>query len=119
MKWKNCKVSVSRAFFGDYSERATNSVNPDEYNKELAEKNLATIRENIMDTKIKELWDVWGNLNQKSLRDGKNDILSLFKELNVKVFGFHEPTKRGEPKNPTQRGNQLETTLQNKGSYKF
>jgi hypothetical protein len=105
--------------FNTYPERATDSANLDEYNKELSEKNLAVIRENIIENKIKEVWGAWGNLNQKALKEGKNDILALFKELDVKIFHFDEPTKRGEPRHPTPRGKQLDTTLENKRYYEF
>ncbi|HCT64739.1 MAG TPA: hypothetical protein DIC60_05665 [Lachnospiraceae bacterium] len=102
-----------------YPERATNSANMDEYNKCLAEKNLAVIREYIIENEIKEVWGAWGNLSRKALKEGRNSILALFKELDVKVFHFAEPTKNGEPRHPTPRGKQLETTSENKRYYEF
>lgn len=102
-----------------YPERATNSAHLDEYNKDLAEMNLAVIREYIAKNEIKEVWGAWGNLNRKALKEGRNSILALFKELDVKVFHFAEPTKNGEPRHPTPRGKQLETTAENKRYYEF
>lgn len=102
-----------------YPERATNSADLDEYNKDLADMNLAVIREYIAENEIKEVWGAWGNLNRKALKEGRNSILALFKELDVKVFHFAEPTKNGEPRHPTPRGKQLETTAESKRYYEF
>lgn len=89
--------------FNIYPERATNAANMDAYNEDLAISNLEHLRNYIIQNKVKEIWGSWGDLNHKTLRSAKTDVLNLLNSLGVDIFYFGTLTASGNPRHPLQR----------------
>lgn len=90
--------------FNTYPERATVAANMDEFNEELSEENICIIKEYLLSNHVTEVFGAWGNdQNLKALRQGREALLKMLKEINVKVFYFGTLTKDNNPRHPLQR----------------
>ncbi len=87
-----------------YPERATDAKRMDAFNQELSDENIAEIKKYLLENNIKEVWGAWGDdRNLKHLRQGRQELLSMFKSIGVKVYYFGTLTKQGNPRHPLQR----------------
>ena len=90
--------------FNLYPERATKAWDIKEFNQALSKNNIKHIREFLINNEITEVLGAWGNDNNISaLKAGKQDLLSMLKEINVKVFYYGTLTKAKNPRHPLQR----------------
>ena len=90
--------------FNLYPERATNADLMEEFNEDLANKNIEIISEFLTKNKIREVWGAWGNDNGiKALIKGKQMLTSMLLRQNIRVFYFGTLTKQGNPRHPLQR----------------
>lgn len=80
-----------------YPERATNASDLDEFNLELAAENVRLIINFLFENGINEVWGAWGNLGHTSLQQGKELLLSSFKENDIRVYSFAPLTKWDSP----------------------
>lgn len=86
-----------------YPERATNASDLDEFNFELVDENVRIIMDFLIQNKITEVWGAWGNLVHPSLVQGRDTLLSFFKESGIRVYSFAPLTKWGQPVHPLNR----------------
>ena len=86
-----------------YPERATNASNLDDFNSDLAEKNVQLIIEFLKKHEIREVWGAWGNLRHPALIQGRDLLLIALKEHDIKVYSFAPLTKLGQPVHPLNR----------------
>ncbi len=103
--------------FNTYPERATDAANMESFDKALNDSNLETIKRFIMKNNVTEVLGAWGDLKYDSLKIGKNAIMEMLKELNVKVFHFGTLTDQGNPRHPLQRKEKWEISKENKNYY--
>ncbi len=89
--------------FNTYPERATDASNMDAYDSDLLQENIDIIEEWIRENNITEVWGAWVDLKYDSLRKGRDRLLSLLKDMDVKVFHFGTLTKKDNPRHPLQR----------------
>lgn len=86
--------------FNTYPERATNAADMDAYDAALSQENLEVMADFLVKHDIQEVWGAWGDLKYEALRQGRDAILALLADLNIKIFHFAEPTKAGNPRHP-------------------
>lgn len=86
-----------------YPERATNASDLDDFNPKLSEENIRLIMEFLLDNGINEVWGAWGNLGQPSLVEGRDQLLAVFKQNNIRVYSFAPLTKWRQPVHPLNR----------------
>ncbi|TCK01451.1 hypothetical protein EV694_0062 [Volucribacter psittacicida] len=86
-----------------YPERATNALNLDNFDSELAENNVQLIVDFLLNNGINEIWGAWGNLERQSLVEGKKRLLLAFRQNNIRVFSFAPLTQQGQPVHPLNR----------------
>lgn len=102
-----------------YPERATNASDLDEFNLELAAENVRLIINFLFENGINEVWGAWGNLGHTSLQQGKELLLSSFKENDIRVYSFAPLTKWGQPIHPLNRSVKQNFSLSNKIYIEF
>ena len=86
--------------FNTYPERATDAANMDEFDVILSQENVAVIKEFSIKNELKEVWGAWGDLKYEALKQGRDAILKVLAEQDIKVFHFAPPTKAGNPRHP-------------------
>lgn len=86
--------------FNTYPERATDAVNMDEFDAGLSQENVEVIRDFLVENGITEVWGAWGDLKYEALKQGRDAILEVLAEKDIKVFHFAPPTKVGNPRHP-------------------
>ncbi|MDR2661060.1 MAG: DUF1643 domain-containing protein, partial [Lactobacillaceae bacterium] len=93
-----------------YPERATDAKNITKIDKTLIEQNITIIKEFLLSNEIKEIWGAWGDLKYDPLIRGRDEIITMLKQNNIKIFHFSSLTKNGNPRHPLY----LKIELQNK-----
>lgn len=86
--------------FNTYPERATDASNMDAFDQVLSQQNIAVITSFLKDNNITEVWGAWGDLKYEALRRGRDAILDVLKNQDIKVFHFADVTKAGNPRHP-------------------
>ncbi|MDR1605859.1 MAG: DUF1643 domain-containing protein [Streptococcaceae bacterium] len=86
--------------FNTYPERATDAGKMADFDPQLSQENLAVIKAFLLKNHIKEVWGAWGDLKYEALKTGRDAILALLAEQEIKVFHFANPTKAGNPRHP-------------------
>ena len=89
--------------FNTYPERATNAKSLSVFDQSLCQKNLTVIEDFLREHNITEVWGAWGNADHPTLTEGKNRLISLLKNMGIKVYYFGTLTKSGNPRHPLQR----------------
>ncbi|MBO5231086.1 MAG: DUF1643 domain-containing protein [Clostridia bacterium] len=87
-----------------YPERATNAKMINSFCQKLSDENLTIIKNFLIENNIKEVWGAWGNdKNINALVCGKNQLITMLKDMGIKVYYFGTLTKKGNPRHPIQR----------------
>lgn len=90
--------------FNLYPERATNKHNMDSFNQDISDKNIKIIKDYLLKNNIKEVWGAWGKDDGvEALIKGREQLLSMLSNIDVKVYYYGTLTKCGNPRHPTQR----------------
>ncbi|MGC4604798.1 DUF1643 domain-containing protein [Enterococcus faecium] len=100
--------------FNTYPERATDAANMDTYDENLSNQNLEVIKNFIIENSITEVYGAWGDLKYQALKKGKDELISLFRELKVNMYYFGTLTKQGNPRHPIQRQEKWKISTENK-----
>ncbi|HAO6475223.1 TPA: DUF1643 domain-containing protein, partial [Listeria monocytogenes] len=86
----------------------------DTYDENLSNQNLEVIKNFIIENSITEVYGAWGDLKYQALKKGKDELISLFRELKVNVYYFGTLTKQGNPRHPIQRQEKWKISTENK-----
>ena len=90
--------------FNLYPERATNANTMDAFKQNLSNENIWEIRKFLVENNIKEILGAWGDdKNLKPLTKGKQQLITMLTDIDVKVFYFGTLTKSGNPRHPLQK----------------
>lgn len=106
--------------FNIYPERATDAKNIEQYDEALSAHNVQVIQNFLTEHKIAEIWGAWGDdKNNNSLRNGKQDLLSMLDSAGIPVFYFGTLTKDNNPRHPLQRQEKINYTNEDKHYLKI
>ena len=89
--------------FNTYPERSTKPKDLKGFDPDICGKNLAVIADFLTEHNILEVWGAWGNSTNPTLKEAKSQLLSMLKNMGIKVYYFGTLTKNGNPRHPLQR----------------
>lgn len=97
-----------------YPERATSASDLNPYKEEVSSRNIEEIKKYLTDNNINEVWGAWGdNDNIEAIKKGKEDLMDMLKQINVKIFYFGTLTKSSNPRHPLQRQEKWDVSIKN------
>lgn len=106
--------------FNLYPERATNPNDLTSFSDQYMNDNIQVISDFLNDNPdITEVWGAWGNISKDPLIRGKEEILDLLNERNIRVFYFGQLTKKNEPPHPLNRQSPKFRKINLKKDYPF